>query len=46
VQDAAARDLGGLNTNLTRLKQSGETKQRVLIVRSLDELEDDMVECG
>ena len=39
VQDAAARDLGGLNTNVTRLKQSGETTQRVLILRSLDELE-------
>jgi hypothetical protein len=40
VQDAAARDLGGLNTNVTRLKQSGETRQKVLIVRSLDELEE------
>ena len=38
VQDAAARDLGGLNTNVTRLKQSGEATQRVLILRSLDEL--------
>ena len=39
VQDAAARDLGGLNTNVAKLKQSGETTQNVLILRSLDELE-------
>ena len=39
VQDAAARDLGGLNTNTTKLKHAGETMQKVLILRSLDELE-------
>ena len=39
VQDAAARDLGGLNTNITKLKQAVEATQRVLILRSLDELD-------
>ena len=40
VQDAAARDVGGLNTNVTKLKQSGETTQPILILRSLDELDE------
>jgi hypothetical protein len=40
IQDRAARDLGGMNTNSARIELGGEVKQKVLLLRSLDDLLD------